>query len=405
TSINLALPQLKSNIQRVFSPNTFVGGVHQDNKCGVWAMAHEDSHYGTGLQFKKSIFFFESGLMVCLGSDISSAYASKTQSTLLQNVLSSSDYTFAVNGKTVSETDYTYSPQNGPVTILDNQGKGIYVPMDTHLNITRGIQNSETMRCQESSGDVITAWFNHASDNSYEYAILMKATPDELEDMVATPSYEVVRQDEKAHIVSLPGTKQTAYALFDSKVELTSGLIKSSTLPIMAMVSQLANGHQKISICNPDFNRNKPRDIGDVNTFDELFGPFQPQTLQIELRDAWDVESLPANMKIIAKSAETTILEIETHDALSYTITLQPDTSTSLFHSDGMQQMAWPNPVTQDIHFHSVEQAHIFTLEGTLLASGENISSFNMTNYQTGTYLLKLVNGSNSQTVKIIKTK
>lgn len=402
TTVNYPLEELKSSTQRVFTPNTFVGGVSHNQTSGVWAMEYQDINYGTGLNFKKSIFFFEPDMMVCLGSDISSYQSLKTESTLFQQVLSSSGGSITVNNTIVDQNEYDYTPRNSATTLLDHLGKGIYVPNDSHLHIQRRYRSSKTMRDKASAGDVITGWFTHDQDHSYEYAILMKTSPDELNAFSSQPTYEVIQQDAKAHIVHYVPANQTGYVLFDSNIPLENGLIASCSEPVMMMVTERDQSHH-VSICNPDFGRSKPRDIGDIKQFSDLFGPFSVTPLQVVLRDGWKLKEPVEAVKVLSNNGQNTILEINTHDAQTYEFDLVADTSTSVVPPAETTLIAWPNPTPSVIHFKKSEKSIVYTLNGGQVTSGNNIDHIDLNAFPKGVYILKLINGHGHQTVKITK--
>ncbi|WP_185969004.1 chondroitinase family polysaccharide lyase [Carboxylicivirga sp. M1479] len=403
TSVNLGLDGLKTSLQRVFTPNTFVGGVQQQNKAGVWAMEYQDVHYSTSLSFKKSIFFFQPDMMVCLGSNISAMQPQKLESTLLQNVISSSNYNHAINGEEVNELDYSYLPINGAATIIDDQGKGFYIPDDSNLNITYNNNDSETMRRQESNGDVLTAWFKHDNKNNYEYAIFMKTTQSQLNSFINNPTYEIIQHNNSAHIVKHTEQKQTGYALFEPNQITNDDFINSSSLPAMLMVTDEATDTKIISLCNPDFNRRKLNDIGDIKKFDDLFGPFQSQTLELKINGAWSADEFPTNVRIISKNATSTVIEVETHDAKTYDFILKMDSVNSTFPNADEQHRVWPNPTSNKLNFSMAEKAILYSIEGRQLIYATNTSSFDIGNLNDGIYILECVNAGKVFRTKILK--
>lgn len=403
TTLNMELHQLKSDQQRMFTQNTFVGGVEQQNKTGVWAMEFNDSNYGSSLAFKKSVFFFQPGIMVCLGSDISSAEKSKTESTILQNVISSSGYSYRVNGEAITDNNYVYTTTGSCATLLDNQGKGIYVPNDNGLNIVLQNRDSETMRCKASNGDVLTAWINHGHRNNYEYLVLMETTQEELDAIDDNPVYEIIQHDAKAHIVKHNALGETGYALFEANVQTDDAFVQSSSLPVILMVSEHADGSKQLSVCNPDFNRSKLRNIGDVKSFDDLFGPFPTQQLEITLHGAWAADDLPGNVRIKSVEAASTVLEIETHDAETYDFELKIDSLNNTTPEKNDRGLVWPNPTVGILNFTKAEQAAIYDLNGRLLLSVRNASSLDLAMLNEGVYILECINNEQYSRTKVLK--
>ncbi|WP_430812253.1 MULTISPECIES: chondroitinase family polysaccharide lyase [unclassified Carboxylicivirga] len=403
TTLNMELHQLKSDQQRMFTPNTFVGGVEQENKTGLWAMEFNDVNYGTRLAFKKSVFFFQPGVMVCLGSNIASALKGKTESTILQNVISSSGYAYKVNGEPITSDNYVYNATGGYATLLDNQGKGIYVPNDNGLNIVLQNRQSETMRCKASNGDVLTAWMNHGYRNNYEYLVLMETTQEELDAMDDNPVYEIIQHDAKAHIVKHIALDQTGYALFEPNEQTNDAFVHSSSLPLMLMVSNHADGRKQLSVCNPDFNRSKPQDIGDVKSFDDLFGPFPTQWLELTLKGAWAADNLPDNVSIRSVTSASTVLQIETHDAETYDFELKKDSVNSIAPGGNNQYLVWPNPTAGIVNFPQAETAALYNLNGRLIRMASSATSFDLVRLSNGIYILECINGEQCTRTKVIK--
>jgi hypothetical protein len=403
TSVNMQLSDLMSDQQRSFTTNTFVGGVEQNHQAGVWAMDYDDVHYGTGLSFKKSIFFFEPGMMVCLGSDIQSAQAAKTESTILQNVISSSGYTYHINGELVDQLDYSYTPVKASASILDSKGKGVFIPDDASLNISYAQRNSKTMRRKASSGEVLTAWFNHADTNEYEYVVLMETNQEELNRLANSPSYKVIQHNGDAHIVKHDALGQTGYALFSANKSTDDDFIQQTSLPVMVMVTDQVDKSKSLSICNPDFNRNKYDGIGDVRSFDDLFGPFEGQTVELRLKGAWVADDLPDNIRIKSSQGSSTVITVDTHDAETYDFILKPDTASAINNEDIEGAQAWPNPTSGMLYFSMSESASLFNLEGRCLLSADKVDSFNMNLLDDGLYILEQEKGTQKNRIKVLK--
>ena len=181
----------------------------------------------------------------------------------------------------------------------------------------------------DTEGDFLTAWIDHGkapSAASYEYMLVVRATPETMERLVAEPSYRVIQRDQAAHIVWLAAGRRWGCVFFVPQ-EVTPHAVATETLPIKAvdrpcliMAEAVQDGQLEMSVADPDLNLQN--------------GANQPQPLLVTLRGAWRLREAtgtvcawhlpdaPQNVRVLSADATETVLEIVCQHGASYDITL-----------------------------------------------------------------------------------
>ncbi len=383
---------------RTYAPKTTAGAVMHKNRNGVWAMEYEDKRYGSGLKFKKSIFFFGTNQMVCLGSDISSNEPSKTVTTLVQNVISSSNASFTINGM-LMPPNYWFRPQNGYKIISNSLGLGIFVPDASNLQIIRSTQSSNTLNGgKSSSGDVFTAWFDNSSRSDYEYVVLMNAGDLALQQMRWTPNYEVVEQSSRAHIVKYLPDSITGFAIFDQTATFENSWIRKSSRPVFAMVEKRGADAYTLSLCDPDFNR-PPLE----NTFASLQGPYSPTTLDLTLAGLWQLDGAYEFATQISATGDQSVIRFTCFDAQSYEVSLNHTPLTNAKDLTLPEIEIFPNPGNGIFNVSREISGAVFDLHGRMVLSVEASNRLDLKDYPAGIYLLKWGEEPGRSPIRIIK--
>ncbi|MCU4157150.1 hypothetical protein J1N10_14275 [Carboxylicivirga sp. A043] len=259
TTINVPLDDLRAVILNVdqysgyeemlFSDEAFAGGVHADGKNGVYAfILHEHDKYQGSLRARKSWFFFDNHI-VCLGSGIENTNNERmTETTLFQNHLAKNDLDVLVDGKSIQTELHELTGDN--TWLRDNKGNAYYLPEGKVL-MTQGIQHSRDESSEKpTQGVFATAVLQHGNapkNQSYHYCVLPCVDDAKLK----KPDYNVLQQDNDAHIVNNITSNEMAYVFFNKADNNTIGLVKSTSLPCLAIVKQDAQS-LIIDVANPD---------------------------------------------------------------------------------------------------------------------------------------------------------
>ena len=318
-----------------FSPEVFVGGLSHQSRQGVFAIiVNQPMPGGKTLKGRKS-WFFNDERILCLGSDISCDETEyPTQTTLCQRCLTKKDGGFPPT--CLDGEDFAAFPQERaldeakPHWFMDVQQTGYYLPAGQKVTVARGHQKSrEYSDLGDTDGDFLTAWIDHGkapSAASYEYMLVVRATHDAMQRLVAEPPYRVIQRDQAAHIVWDTAGRRWGCVFFVPQ-EVTPHTVAPETLPVktidrpcLIMAEAVRDGQLDVSVADPDLNLEK--------------GVSQPRPLRVALRGAWRLLDatgtvcawhLPdarEKVRIVSTNAAETVLEILCQHGASYDIRL-----------------------------------------------------------------------------------
>lgn len=337
-----------------------------EGECGIFGLnfkqlgststTHEDS-----FTFKKSVFACNHYL-ISLGSSINSYDAHNPIATnLFQQSLTDAPYSLQLNWADVKESQYNYLKDVRPVTqnkhalprffrvnntvsnwlsglfctyskiqfiynwgckakqgqwLTDLYGTGYYIKQGGQLNVSIKNQQSPKQNSNDftqlSSGHFATAWLNHgkAPDNQqYEYVIVPNAHKynepwPAIVDKI-NRSYQVMQQDDQAHIVYMPKQKLESYVVFSPGQDFNGKTLVSTNAPILLM-SQRSQNRLALSLANPDhnFTGKAPR-----------WGENKSSIVTIEIKGIWDISTRPSQLQNVQHTTTNTLIQIETINA------------------------------------------------------------------------------------------
>ena len=320
----------------VRSVETFVGGLSHQGQQGVFAMILNQPMPGKKTLAGRKSWFFNDEEILCLGSDISCDEAEyPTQTNLCQKRLPKNEQDEFIP-TLLDAADFTTFPEERELDeakahwFLDVQHTGYYLPAGQQVTVARKHQVSrDTLDTTETEGDFLTAWIDHGkapAGASYEYVLVVRATPEAMQKLVAKPSYEVIQCDEAAHIVWHTAARRWSCVFFvpqevDPQSVATETLqIKAVDRPCLIMAEALQDGQLALSVADPDLNLEN--------------GANKPQPLRVTLRGtwrlleatgtvcAWQLPDAPDNVRIVSADAGETVLEILCEHGASYDIGL-----------------------------------------------------------------------------------
>ncbi|MGP1994279.1 chondroitinase family polysaccharide lyase [Zobellia laminariae] len=336
----------------LFSDQPYVGGVSSQDGNGVFVFPFKghDAFNIQSFSGKKSYFFFDD-YVVCLGTNIKSDLDEyDVETTILQNEIKGST-PLALSTENISAFPYEKTlSSTKPFWMVDNRNTGYYipsVPKNTTLNFQRKEQvNPDAHGLEDVKGNFTTVWFNHGKapqDISYSYAIMADSDSQKM-DAFATAMkskekpYEILQQDEKAHIVKAPKLKSTAYAIYDESVILKKGKVTKISRPATFLVKEEPEGI-KLALSDPDFNIYEGQDdrLPDGSRVElAIYGrewfywPTRPTTVQITLKGLWKIKDqiteietvVNKKAKVVSSNKNETVIEFECRDGLSAEIFL-----------------------------------------------------------------------------------
>ena len=317
-----------------YSPEAFVGGLSSQGRQGMFAMVVNQPMPDKKTLTGRKSWFFSDERILCLGSDISCDEAEyPTQTTLCQKRLPRSE-----KGELIPTwldgPEFTAFPEERtldeakPHWFLEVQQTGYYLPAGQKITVARRHQESREYCNQgDTEGDFLTAWIDHGqapSAASYEYLVVVRATPEAMQSLAAEPPYRVIQRDQTAHIVWDTDGRRWGSVFFVPQ-EVAPHTVATETLPIktvdrpcLIMAEAVRDGQLDVSVADPDLNLEK--------------GVSQPRPLRVTLRGAWrllDVTGtvcawhLPdasENVRILSTNVAETVMEILCQHGASYDI-------------------------------------------------------------------------------------
>ncbi|MRI64286.1 chondroitinase [Ornithobacterium rhinotracheale] len=230
-------------------PSTFAGSSRlADGKYGMFAMKlgeYDVKNFTPSFKAYKSVFCFGNQL-ICLGSNISNDNKEyPTQTTLFQQT---------------AKQKFVYSQQknrNGYM-LKDATGTLYYVPKGQDLKVDLQEQVSPNDKTKKmAKGLFYSAVLNHGNApkaQKYAYTIFLNA--DKSQEKKITKGkldYQILRQDEIAHIVKDKQSGVEAYAIFEAFKDEKAQLVTEISAQTMVML-QPQNSGILMSVCNPDLD-------------------------------------------------------------------------------------------------------------------------------------------------------
>jgi len=236
------------------NPNPFVGGLTH-NGSGISAF-HLSRN---GIDGKKS-WFYNKGILVCLGADITSDSGKEIITGVNQcNQKGNADITFN-GGKTMSVSDTLFSSNS--VRSVWHDSIGYYFPVQSavSLSVKKRSGNWHDIADPYSSalvtGNVFNLWINHGIDaitSTYEYIVLPAVSPLRLKEYMAKPSIDILANNEKVQAVKLKDNTLFQYVFHEpARMNTLSGANFVETKnPGLVMIEINATGNLIITVADP----------------------------------------------------------------------------------------------------------------------------------------------------------
>ncbi|MFD2114643.1 chondroitinase family polysaccharide lyase [Paenibacillus yanchengensis] len=331
TTKHIPLLQLKNSKHRSYSDETFTGGVSSEGQYGVFSMRMHDTAFDKTFRANKSWFYFGDEI-IALGSNIvNKDIVNRTETTLFQSNMNGTIMPFynnsihAINTFPYSSTTTT----NSKVWMVDPYGNGYIIPNANGLRVERGVQHSYENRANnaETEGNYTTAWLDHGTaptNGSYEYVILPQKTAEQVATAALTTDYEVLRKDNKAHVVKQNTNNVIGYALFDPTIPLTYGVLKSVDTPVLVIEKNKSDSHIVLSLSDPDLRLPKSTKLGNL-TLEQLKTPSQHKTVLAKLNGNWIFsDEAPDGVTLVSYdlATDTTTLAFDAVDAKNFDVDL-----------------------------------------------------------------------------------
>ncbi|MCU4174040.1 chondroitinase family polysaccharide lyase [Carboxylicivirga sp. N1Y90] len=341
TVINLPIDDLRANILNVdqysgyeemlFSDESFAGGVHAQNKNGVYAfILHEHDKYQGSLRARKSYFFFDN-MIVCLGSGIENVNEEHpTETVLFQNHIAKDDPELVVDDIVFAEDEKEFEAQAS--WMMDNKGNAYIIPSG-NIYVKKGLQQSRDESSEKpTEGNFSAAVIQHGKapkDASYHYCVLPSTTVEMVKEKAKNKGYQVLKKSVQKHIVYNEESNQTGYVFFEAAKDNTEGLIVNTNIPCIAMSKQ-EGASLVLDVVNPDLAlysgpadeiyKDGKRVERSIYSRPWRSSSSQETTLEVELEGEWQSEDKAMLTKILTNG--NTMLSIVCQHGLSQSVVL-----------------------------------------------------------------------------------
>ncbi len=339
TAIRLPIEQLKANVLNVdrysgyeemlYSDEAFAGGISQEHRNGAFGMKlHEHDKYNGSHRARKS-YHFLGDKVICLGSDIENMNKDyDTETTIFQLAL--------LDGQARAYWD---NPVRGKNYWIDHIGTGYYVPAikgcDTAEYGRHDRQHSVSNEGKPTTGDWVSLTVNHGKapkGHAYQYVILPQTDKEKMDKFARKPSYRVLQQDGRAHIVHDPGEKVTSYVLFETPQTLPAGIIQRVDTACLVMLHEIDKKNAVLTVCNPDlalyrgpsdeaYDEQGKRIERSIYSRPWISDKSQVIPVRVTLKGAWNVSDNPS-CRIVSQDNKQTVLEFACRDAASFEVEL-----------------------------------------------------------------------------------
>ena len=324
-------------IGQSYSSETAVGGLSHRESQGAFAMVvNQPMPGGKTLTGRKS-WFFNDDQIICLGSNIACDETNyRTQTTLCQKALrlieGGGHPATRIDGEDCASFPLEHKlDEKNSHWFLDVQQTGYYLPAGERCTIARKHQESrESWDERDTEGDFLTAWIDHGStpsNASYEYMMVVRATPERMVEYADKPPYQIIQQDSDAHIVRHGSEGRwscafySAQKVFSHRDDIEVLPIKAVDRPCLIVVERERDRRLRLSLSDPDINL-----VEGVN---------EPQHLLVTLGGhwriskvvatvcAWRLPDVRADLGITFGRDDDSILDVLCRHGASYDLTLE----------------------------------------------------------------------------------
>lgn len=337
TSIHLPLEQLQAKVLNVdrysgmeemlYSDEAFAGGLSQQKVNGNFGMKlHEHDKYNGSHRARKSYHFID-GMIVCLGSDIENTNTEfPTETTIFQ---------LAVTDK--AGHDYWKNYQEDKKVWVDHLGTGYYVP--TAIRFEKNFPQYSRLQNtgKETKGDWVSLVVDHGKapkNGRYEYAVLPQTNETEMKKFAKKPTYKVLQQDRKAHIVASASEQIVSYVLFETpETTLPGGLLQRVDTSCLVMTHKESADKIKLTVAQPDlalyrgpsdeaFDKDGKRIERSIYSRPWINNGSSEIPVTVTIKGRWNVEETPY-CTVVSSNEKQTILRFSCKDGASFEVELK----------------------------------------------------------------------------------
>ncbi|NQZ59163.1 MAG: hypothetical protein HRT88_17050 [Lentisphaeraceae bacterium] len=266
TSLKLPLNVLEGNAKAFYGwkprqKAEFSGSGNLGREVGMFVFQNGTTKDQQSIGINQSILTV-GDKMICLGSNLtskSSAYPLVT--TIFQRGISSLQQSLVSSNEQVSaENSYRFNFKlEKDFWIIDAYGVGYFLPKNSKqsIHLEKQMQYSLHDKTKAETQGLFAKMFysfgKKVGGQNYQYVMLLDADEVKMKSYAqAKPFYKVLRQDSKAHVISVAAKKLKAYAIFtDGKCHVNDQLIKSSDGHLIILAKQINDQTIQLSVTHP----------------------------------------------------------------------------------------------------------------------------------------------------------
>ena len=269
-----------------------------DGKFGAFLFQLDPTKDKQSLRVRKSVFAIDDTL-ICLGSGISNASKKyPTVTTLFQTAVpEKNDHT---------RQDFGWH--------IDSYGTGYFFPGKQNVQFTKDKQQSRHSHTKKkTTGTFATAWIDHGTtpnNASYQYHILLDATPDTMKGWMHAqsikPVIKVLQQNDNAHIITCPHKQLEAAVTFAEFKSTSNSILRKTDRSCIVLIQKSSPKKLKVSVTDVDLP-----DVG---------AKPKSAAITITVQGNWSITTA-SDFKVSHKNGQTT-LTIPTHRGATRELTL-----------------------------------------------------------------------------------
>jgi hypothetical protein len=246
----------------------------------------------SNLKANKSVLAYD-GKLLCLGSNIMSKDSSHLVATNLFQI------------KVDDTTTQFHDDLKGNVILIDPKGTGyLIVDKDVSHDVKEQTSPDQSGNGAKSSAVYDSAFIKHGvapTSESYHYIIVPNTNDYEMQN-INLSDYNILQQDNHAHIVHLVKENIYAYALFTGNLDLNHGLIKFNSSPCLVMLKEDGDDLH-LKLVNPEL--------------------FITKTTEIVLKGKWEIsEIIAGKVSLISNNNDETRLLFSSKDGIPVELNL-----------------------------------------------------------------------------------
>lgn len=314
--------------EMLYSDEAFAGGLSSEGWNGNFGMIlHEHDKYDGSMRARKSYHVVDN-VIVCLGSDITNTEIGRSTETAV----------FQLSADTDQDKEHWSKASSSDVTFIDRNCTGYYIGKASRGNakfIAAYPQVTVWERKEgQSQGDWVSLVIDHGKapeGASYEYAVMPGTDSRSLKKFSRNPSYKVLRQDRKAHIVEFDAGI-SSYVFFERPDFRLDGVVCSADTSCLVMTTQKKD-YMNLSVAQPDlalyrggsdelFDQEGKRVERSIYSRPWKDSPSLEIPVSVTLKGSWDI--IEASEYVSSRQENgNTVITVRCSEARSYDIPLK----------------------------------------------------------------------------------